>query len=221
MKEFELTLRLRNNLLKRRRVELGLSARQFAEKAGLGYATYLDFEGLRKSPLNQNGQWSKSAQAIADFHGLPPEDLWPDTVLAVRQPQIVAEIEGEVALALGGYAQTFELPPTPEDLFLLAEKSQVIEKALNTLRPSEKKALQERVMEDRTRKDVGVDFYDTHSVSHTRIMQIEEQALEKLRDPRLSLPRNHYDYFYNDKDEKEKTEALLQFKHKKVLKEIA
>ena len=46
-KPFELTMRLRNNLLKSRRLALGLSCAALSEKAGVPMGTYCNLESLR------------------------------------------------------------------------------------------------------------------------------------------------------------------------------
>lgn len=51
MKELELTLRVRNNRLKQRRLSLGLTTHAIAEAAGVSYSAYIDMENMKSSPL--------------------------------------------------------------------------------------------------------------------------------------------------------------------------
>lgn len=138
IKEFELTLKLRNNCLKARRVALGYkSAVSFANATGVHPTSYCAYETLKKSPLKRlrggNYIWTPSAKRIAAFHGCAPKELWPDAILAVKQSTAVAEIEADKVLALAGFAATLELPATPEDLCSQVEGVSGLESALATL----------------------------------------------------------------------------------------
>jgi DNA-binding XRE family transcriptional regulator len=78
MKEFELTLRLKNNLIKQRRVARGLTTTAAAEQAGVSYVNWINYEGLKLSPLHsKRGGWKTSATLIAKFFGCLEEDLFP------------------------------------------------------------------------------------------------------------------------------------------------
>jgi RNA polymerase sigma factor (sigma-70 family) len=49
--EFEVSIKIRNNLIKARRVALGLSGPEAAKKARINYATWNKLEGMHESPL--------------------------------------------------------------------------------------------------------------------------------------------------------------------------
>lgn len=193
MNEFELTLRLKNNLVKRRRVELGLSVRQAAEAAGVSYGLWLDLEGLKVSPLDTShravkhgAKWRPSAVRMAVFLGCQPEELFPDVIVAVKAPTVVKEIKASEALALAGYAQTLELPGTPEAALLSEEMRRDVNRALKTISPREELVLRLRM--DRTLDEVAAEF----GVTRERIRQIEAKALRKLRHPsRTKLLEEH------------------------------
>ena len=108
MKEFELTLKIRNNRLLQRREEMGLSAPEVAAKAGVSYGIYNSYESFRVSPIgaipkcqvvvgwrifkvfdinNQKfkGFWKNSAKKIAKFYGVNPSELWPDAALQIKK----------------------------------------------------------------------------------------------------------------------------------------
>ena len=86
MKDFDVTVKLRNNHLVERREKLGLSAPQLAEAAGISYHFYLGFECLRIQPFSRyhTGELTTAARRLCDFFGVLPEELWPDAVLRVR-----------------------------------------------------------------------------------------------------------------------------------------
>jgi predicted transcriptional regulator len=45
-------MKLKNNLIKKRRVEMGLSPKQAAELSGLSYPLWLRYEGLKNNILS-------------------------------------------------------------------------------------------------------------------------------------------------------------------------
>jgi len=102
-KPLELTLRLRNNLLKERRLGLGLTATEAAKRIGLSLTTYINYENLRYTPGRVDGAsiaWRPSAHKIASFYQALPEDLWPDIVLQVSAPVLVRKLSENDAYAL-------------------------------------------------------------------------------------------------------------------------
>lgn len=189
MKEFELTLKLRNNLLKKRRLALGLKPRELAEAAGIGYQTYLRYENLKDGPLRKDGTWKRSAIDLSTFHKTTPDDLWPDALLAVRQSELVAELAAEEAFALSGYAQSIELPATPEELFLEKEKNQVVGEALATLHPRVQQVLLRRIVDEQTLREAGEDLLPAygsrpHSISGERVRDLQNKGLSALENTR-------------------------------------
>lgn len=177
-KEFELSLRLRNNLLKSRRVELGLSAREFADKAGVCYQTYLRFEGMTLTPLTSGGEWRDVAERIAMAHGLECAELWPAAVLAVQKSSVVVEIDAPTALQLGGYAQTFALPPAPDALLELAENEAGLASIRDVLNDRERAVIDTYYSDGGTLDSAG---RVVGGVSRERVRQIRDRALNKLR----------------------------------------
>jgi len=51
IKEFEINVTLKNNLLKERRLKLGLTQKELAQEAGISHGIYSELEGLRMSPI--------------------------------------------------------------------------------------------------------------------------------------------------------------------------
>lgn len=132
-RELELTMRLRNNCLRSRRTELGLTVDQFCRQARVSKGEYSALETLRKSPLRSprnpefmRDPWRPIARRLAKFFRCPPDDLWPDAVIAVKNPMLTTELAGEKAIALARYARTIDLPLGPEARLIAAEtKSQL------------------------------------------------------------------------------------------------
>lgn len=63
VKEFEVEVKLRNNLLKERRKALGMNQEEFAEAAGVNLTRYRNLECLRESPLKPLDAYFKSCIA--------------------------------------------------------------------------------------------------------------------------------------------------------------
>lgn len=183
VKEFEVTIKVRNNLLKQRRLELGLSAPQFAAKIGVCYPNYCALEAMRTSPLTKDEQWKTIVLKVAAYHGVPPRDLFPPSVLAVKQTTAVRQLSGaQVADFLSEYQQRAVLPANSEAE--MHEQREVISRALEDLRPRERRVLACRFglddEDEKTRGEIGQEY----GCSSVRIQQIEAKALRKLRSNR-------------------------------------
>lgn len=159
VKELELELKLRNNLLKRRRLDLGLTTHQLAEQIGIGYGVYIQYESLKLNPLSPRGRWKPSALRISDFYKTLPETLWPEVVLAVKAPTMRMELAAEEALALTRYRyeQMFNLPETPEEALVIAERRTLIDRSLLQLTPRQALVLRARA-NGATLDEIGEDL---------------------------------------------------------------
>ncbi len=183
MKEFELTMKLRNNCLKARRLALGLTAKELAEKAGLRHSAYVAYETMYRSPIGKpNGirrseWWKDSALKLAIFHRCTVEELWPEAVLAVKKPVVVAEVEARTALALASGAMMMQLPPAPDEFLEQKEAVELLRSAMGELTPREEAYLRNRFENDKTHKEASAEL----GVSKAAGMQMEARALRKLR----------------------------------------
>jgi RNA polymerase sigma factor (sigma-70 family) len=157
-KPLELTLKLRNNLLKKKRTEMGFSTVQIAEKMVVTYQNYVGLENMRMSPMGKNG-WRPTAIRIAEYYGVSCEELWPDIILLVKNPEVVAELNQQRAEAMLTYAQQQPLQlPSAEDMLIEHGKNQMVTEGLETLTPKQKRALEARFFEEKTLEQVGDEF---------------------------------------------------------------
>lgn len=179
MKEFELTLSLRNNCIRKRRVSLGLTLGQLSASSGVSYSRLCEFESMRVGPTSRKSEsgWKPSAEQLAGFFGCEPGDLFPDAVLAIRQPKVVAEIAAEQALALAALGAAHELPPTPGELLEVAERDATVRQAMAWLRPEEQAVLAARYAEEKSLEETAGEL----GVSRERVRQIESKAIQRLR----------------------------------------
>ncbi|MDD5358625.1 MAG: sigma factor-like helix-turn-helix DNA-binding protein [Candidatus Nanoarchaeia archaeon] len=173
MRDFEVTIRLRNNHLKRRRLELGMISKEFAEAIRIAPGTYAALETMHDSPLTKYGQWRPVAQRIADYHGVPCEELWPEVVLAVERSVITREIDGAALRLLA------EPPSDPEQL-LMAKEAQQDESMIDDLvvgMPERQRQALVLHLEGNTLEEIGARFGVTKEVAR----QHEAKACYKIR----------------------------------------
>ena len=201
VKDLELQLRIRNNRLKERRLTLGLTRVALAEKAGVPTSTYVSLENLKLSPLckyrlpegrgaaawSESLVWSTSATKLAAFYMVPPEELWPAAILAVRKNVIETKVDAATLLLARSELVPQQLP-SPEDIAEQSEQVRVVGEALMHLTQREQRVLHMHFGigcdGEYTLAEIGQDF----EVTGSRIMQIERKALRKLRHPRTSKP---------------------------------
>lgn len=194
MKEFELTFRIRNNLLVQKREELGMDQKECAQAIGISYGLYAGYETLRRNPLwegkiNQTKEvWKPTVLKIAEFYGVSPEDLFPGTVLQVKKNKVVKKMD---------FIDLVPLLPEHEEMAALAEYNSMegvidsgkledkTREVIHTLKPREEKLIRMRfgIGENAsTLKEIAEDF----NVTNERIRQMEAKALRKLRHPSRS-----------------------------------
>lgn len=179
MKEFEVTLRLRNNRLKQRRVKLGLSQAAVATAAGISLGKYLEFETLRRSPIRKNGiGWKDSALRLAKFYCVEPEVLFPKCVIGVKTPVVTRTIDSsEISRLLTQHQQRMmELPDVAYDIEQSRDKIQC---ALARLTPRDADILRMRFGLGENESDLETIVAKTN-VSRQRIFEIEKKALREL-----------------------------------------
>jgi transcriptional regulator with XRE-family HTH domain len=174
-KPLELELRLRNNELKSRRLQLGLSTTELAKKAGMQYGDYIRLENLKVTPYREDGSPRKGAALLCKFYRVLPEDLFPPDVRAVSNPvQFVPVGVDDMARLLG-------TAPDPETLALEEERRKGLPAALSELSKREAEVVRRRFgldgEEPQLRSMIGAYF----DVSPERIRQVEVRALRKLR----------------------------------------
>jgi RNA polymerase primary sigma factor len=187
MKAIRMVVKLQNNLLKARREALGLSTIELSEKVGMSYGVYVSLENLRCTPTSKKDKsgWCPSAQLLAKFYRVLPEDLFPEVVLAVDKPMAERSFDAEEIRALiPDSLRRDALGPQFE-----MERKQLeglMGEALMSLSPIESEVLTERFGlggdADKTLDEIGVSL----GKSPERIRQIQEMALRKLRHPSRS-----------------------------------
>lgn len=186
-RELRLTMKLSNNRIRAKREALGLSAREAAERCGVSVHTWYAYEALRAKPYGKQGGfggevgWTPSADKIAMLLGVTCEWLWPDQVLAVTNPKIEQEIDVEDLRPMLVAKQVHAELPSPEQVQIERERAEIVDEALQELRPIENYILRHRFGIDddipKTQKEIG----ELLEICGCRVGQIEARAIAKLR----------------------------------------
>lgn len=183
MKDFDVTVKLRNNHLVERREKLGLSAPQLAEVVGIRYSTYLDYECLRQSPMNsfRPGEVKVSAQRLCDFFGVLPEELWPEQVRKVRCSVLRRKLDyGQMALMASDDMRARRLLPDAavEEL----EAARAVQTAVASIEnPRRRYVVAERFGLDRQGECILADIEKKLGPQRASVRKPEREALIKLR----------------------------------------
>lgn len=159
---------VRNDALVKAREDLGLNQRQMAAAIGVGASELGRLENLKQSPRHRGtGDWTVTALRIAEFHGLSPEEIWPDHVAALSEGGNLPSLPGCTAL----------------DAVCVAERGTVVRAALAKLSGRERLVVESRFGlndaggQERTLQEVG----DLLGVTREMARHLEVRALAKLR----------------------------------------
>ena len=176
-KEFEVTISVRNNRLKKAREALGLSQKEFGVLLGISLQSVCALEGLRVRPMNpETGEWSALALRVSDVLETDPEELFPEAVRRMEKNRVVLELSANQAQALVGDGHR-ELLDTddPETLLLRREGVEEIRTALVALPPRTRELVVNRFFGDQAYKDAA------DGLSRERSRQIIETGLSLMR----------------------------------------
>lgn len=180
-KDFEVTLKLRNNQLKSRRLNLGLSLQEIARGVCVSCTTYCKLENLRVSPVNKKtNDWTSVALKLAVFHGCQPEELFPDSVLRVQKPVTTAEFD-LTQLPLSVLSNEPAQLPSPEDAASTGEAVSALMVAINALEPRDRLIITMRFgigyEHGYTLEEIGAKV----GVTRERIRGLETSILKRLK----------------------------------------
>lgn len=175
-KQLRVIVQVRNNALQQRREELGMNQAALCRAVGLQPSLYSAFESMKKSPIGEKGEWLLPALKLAEFHGVPIDELFPQEVLqmkgGVRQTSL--DVVEFARLAAAG----------PEELLLLREQIGNVRPLLSkVVTKTEAKVLVERFgLDDEEEREHKLAHIADHlKLSRARVGQIKETALAKLR----------------------------------------
>ncbi len=194
MKEYEVSITIRNNLLKERRLEKGLTVSAFAALVEINRNTYGALECLRLSPLKQRAPrrplekvWRECVYKLARFYEVRPEVLFPQDFEKLKTNKYIAKVNTDEIRALSLSDRTPKyLPQTidsPEKLYEKNELINITGQVIDTLNSQEKLVLKLKLGLE------GEDPQSNEMVAHIlgvgkkRVCQIQNNAYRKLRHP--------------------------------------
>lgn len=132
--------------------------------------------------------WKKSSRRVADALGVTPEDLWPESVLAVKHTTSTLKLNGDELRALRSPSRAMAGAlmgevEAPDSTVMRRELRRDLRLALTSLTPREQKVMTLRFgLQDKTLDECAADV----GVNRERVRQIEARALRKLRHPSRS-----------------------------------
>ena len=187
--EYRIKVTVRNNLILSAIENAGhKSVTAFCRHVGLGITAMTELIGMRKPPINANGEFNPIAKLLMEELCALPTDLWTSEQLTLKLARNSAQrsvsAEGMRA-ALGMHAEEMLELMKPDDLdenVLKHEMVTVVQEQLDSLTPRESKVLRMRFgigCEEYTLEEVGKMF----DVGSERIRQIEAKALRKMKRP--------------------------------------
>ncbi len=193
MKEFEVTVTVRNNRLKERRDALGLTRTALALKAGIEKGQYGRLEKMLEAPISKRtNAWRPCVLKLATFFKAKPDDLFPPAVFDVQEPESTFLADGEELVrlsALSGKA-AIGLPPDPETKMVMDQTTQTLEKLLGTIPTREREVLRKRFGLDgpeMTLEEVAATTESLYggrgSITRESVRSLETRALKRLRHP--------------------------------------
>lgn len=189
-KDFEVTVKIRNNHLKQRRLELGYEAlTDFARAVGISASTYSALENLRVAPKRRDGEWRGVVVKLAKFHGCGIEELFPPNIVRAKARPLVFQMDPEDLTPI--LNMLHEPPQLPDQFRDDKDLRMLVENALKSLMPQERRILEWRLGfhgEPLTLDEVGAKYY----LSRERMRQIEAKALRKLRHPDIATDLRLY-----------------------------
>jgi transcriptional regulator with XRE-family HTH domain len=188
VKEFEVTVSVRNNRLKARRLDLGFTQRQMAAAIGINISAWGAMETMSQSPINTSG-WRPVAVKIASYFEVDPSELFPEVVIGVEQARVVRQISAVDLEIMLSADQRRRLSESSDDLLDQKRLVPEIRKALKSLTARERVILERRFYGDRTLSEIG----EEQGISGHRVRQIEAKALRKLRHPSRSKILSEFD----------------------------
>jgi hypothetical protein len=174
----------------------GRSASEVSLEVGCCKSQFGALLNLKQSPVLSDGTYRVTAQRIADYFKMLPEDLFPESLYALTLPDRVERTFDSEVVMLSLQAAELRVLPVSTDLdkkLFSKELDEKIGESLQTLTPREEKVIKLRFGledgEERTLEEVGRMMIGPVSGKPTHpayVRQIEAKALRKLRQPARS-----------------------------------
>lgn len=183
MDEFRVKVTVRNNLLLTAIEKAGFKAQSdFAKAINYTPQEINSLVAMREAPITSGGIFTAKAQAIMEYLGACPTDLWTAEQLNMK----LKKNSSDMFMGLGQLKLVLDAVNTPQlevdmDKPIFDEQSKnVIGDMLDSLTPREAKILKLRFgidCEEHTLDDLATLF----DLTRERVRQLEAKALKKMR----------------------------------------
>lgn len=181
-KEVRVLVRIKNNRMLERREALGLTQPKMADVIGMYRSRYSDLENLKRSPV-EGGEWTRDALQVAEYYDCDPEELFPESVLAIKQSSVVRKMDVADLAPLALSSHSVRMLTPPDESMLREELEKHVQDSMKLLKPREMDLLVKyHGFEDepQTLRQIGKE--SSHgSTSVNRQAQIKRSAEWKMR----------------------------------------
>ena len=178
--EYEVEIRIRNNLLKSRRVARGMTGADVAEAAGMSHYTYSGLECMRVAPMSPaTGKWRPSARRLCVYYQCEPEELFPMGD-ALEQPVLRKTVSDDQMRLICNRTERLTYQE-PLDVVAEEDEADDLRAWVATLDAREQEVVNQRYGLDggggRSLKEIGDDLGYTKE----RMRQVEAKAIRRLQ----------------------------------------
>ena len=173
--EYRVKVSVSNNLLIQAIENAGYKNQSDFARAIDCNASYINMLcGLRVSPINQEGEFTKVANIVMEALGACPTDLW-------TEEQLTMSLKKSSSWSVMGREELNELMHGAPKSLLESVAGQELKKAMDEVRKTltfrEQQLIGMRFDDDKSLEQIGEEL----GVSRERVRQMEVKALRKLR----------------------------------------
>lgn len=174
MKDYYATIKIQNGRLKSAMQSEGIkTASELSKVSGVSFSQVLNLLNFKSSPrLKKQVGWKETTKKICEALNQIPEDIFPDHLEKEIVTNKISLFVNEAQLR-GQYQSQIQPNEEIEEI----EMVKAVEDVLETLRPRERKIIEDRFWGDKTCEEISKDF----NISRSRVHQMEQKALRKLR----------------------------------------
>jgi transcriptional regulator with XRE-family HTH domain len=176
--DYRLKITVRNARILKAIEEAGYKTQaEFARASGIDAVSLNAIVAMRQPPVGKLGHFSDPAKLLMEALGCGPEELWTEDQLFIRlkKNSYQQDVDTGMAKQLMGQSEGGEL-------LLMDMNSKVAETLESALTGREAEVIRLKFYEEKSQTEIASIF----GVTHSRIGQIEQKAIRKLRHPKYS-----------------------------------
>ena len=182
IRDYRLTVRLRNNRLLRRIEMLGFaSVNRFCITNGLPYSDVCDLLAMRRSAVRRDGGWREIVERLASILRVDPPELFNSRQLAGGLKTVTRELSEKEAAGLASSAAQVLLTDQASDPYQQLENRDLVEKLLAGLDKREQRIVRRRYGLDGEPAQTLQQIADELGISDALVNQRLHQAEAKMR----------------------------------------